>query len=67
MIQSILFLFSLLASLLYHTSEQNIATATALEKVKKPNIILIMADDMGYEYGTVIITKNRTVSISQIK
>ncbi|MBU1820083.1 MAG: sulfatase-like hydrolase/transferase [Bacteroidetes bacterium] len=57
MIKSILFLFSLLASLLYYTPGQNIPTAV-LEKGKKPNIVLIMADDMGYEclssYGSAV-------------
>lgn len=58
MIKSILFLFSFLASLLYYTPGQNKSTVTTREKNKKPNIVLIMADDMGYEclssYGSAV-------------
>jgi len=58
MIKSIILLFSLLSGLFCYLPRQNRVAVKAPEKNKKPNIVLIMADDMGYEclssYGSAV-------------
>lgn len=58
MIQSIVLLLSLLAGQLLIPAGQNALIVDSPRQNKKPNIVLIMADDMGYEclgsYGSAV-------------